>query len=85
MERLTEYQWEQRQAERDAHVRFLLNAGCLAEHDRQQFEVEHECAAWEKWREIEAKRKADGWELADYGRNASMFVMAGYFKRAKAG
>lgn len=84
MERLTEYEWEQRQRDRSAHVEHSLVCAHLAEHDRKDFDVEHESGTWEQWRQIEAKRKADGWQLAEYGQSGSMFLMSGYFKRAKA-
>ena len=83
MERLTEYEWEQRTRERAAHVDYMMTAARLANYDCANFDVEHESGTWEQWRQIEAKRKADGWELAEYGRTGSMFMASGYFKRPK--
>lgn len=84
MERLTEYEWEQRKRDRAAYVEHLLVCAQLAEHDRKHFDVEYESATWKQWRQIRSKREADGWQLAEYGQSGSMFLMSGYFKLAKA-
>lgn len=84
MEKLTEYQWEQRRHEREQWIRSQITSAELARRDRVEFDVEYGIAAWSLWPELEAKRKADGWELAWYGQFATMFTMSGYFRRKKA-
>lgn len=83
MEKLTEYEWEQRKRERQRIVDFRIAAGKIAYTDLESYEVDFVCEAYPRWHDVEAQRKMDGWELAPYGQESNFFIHSGYFRRKK--
>lgn len=80
---MTYGQWEARKVHLEELFNYQMTSSALAQRDRAENDVEWETASWKDWWEIDAKRKADGWVLADYGQIGSFETMSGYWKRTK--